>query len=401
MTWTTPAAVRAQVRKLWDRGALPAQVAGGEELFPRRLKFKTPNSQDLAQRFDEVRDWIIHLERGAKYYRLVWRNVNHRILGANTVPAELWIDTLEDALSLIGCQREARRLAALGEETRERLPQLLPWLLKRPLRALHLADEWPRLLDIVDWLRHHGRPAIYVRQVDIPGVHSKFIEGHRAVLAELFELALPVEAIDPSAVGSSGFYRRYGFRQRPLLVRFRILDAELALLATATDQDFTLTHDTFARLDLPVERIFITENETNFLAFPAMGRSMVIFGAGYGFEMLARAEWLHRHRIYYWGDLDTHGFAILDQLRSYFPAAVSFLMDRATLLAHRPQWGTEPQPQTRDLQRLTAREAQLYQDLCENRIARQLRLEQERIGFEWVLEHRDLLLGVQDNGISS
>ena len=60
---------------------------------------------------------------------------------------------------------------------------------------------------------------------------------------------------------------------------------------------------------------------------------MVIFGAGYGFEMLNHARWLASRRIHYWGDIDTHGFAILDQLRRRFEHVESFLMDRETLLA--------------------------------------------------------------------
>lgn len=38
-------------------------------------------------------------------------------------------------------------------------------------------------------------------------------------------------------------------------------------------------------------------------------------GAGYGWQALAQAKWLNQCEIYYWGNLDTHGFAILDRLR--------------------------------------------------------------------------------------
>ncbi len=60
-------------------------------------------------------------------------------------------------------------------------------------------------------------------------------------------------------------------------------------------------------------------------------------------------------------------------------------MDRETLLAHRRHWGTEPQPEARDLPRLTGAEAILYDDLRENRLGERVRLEQERIGFEWLI----------------
>ena len=385
MSWTTSAGVRSQVQKLWDRGILLAALAAGEVLFPRRLLLKGPTSRELTERFAEVRDWIAEIKGAAKYYRIEWRQVNHRILGANSLPEEIWIDSLAEALGLIGKRRDAEKFSALLELTRDRQPELLPWLIKKPLRALNLADAWSRLLEIIIWRRNHPRPAIYLRQVDLPGVHSKFIEEHRGVLAELFDLILPPDGIDLTA-GANAFCRRYGFRDKPLRLRFRLLDPTLALLPTGIDQDLTVTDDTFALLDLPVQRVFITENEINFLAFPLVAQSLVIFGAGYGFASLAAAKWLRSRQIYYWGDLDTHGFAILDQLRTHFPDAASFLMDRETLLAHQLHWGHEPQPESRDLPRLNHEENALYDDLRQNRLGNHLRLEQERIGFAWVVE---------------
>jgi hypothetical protein len=179
----------------------------------------------------------------------------------------------------------------------------------------------------------------------------------------------------------SGFCRRYGFKDKPLRIRLRVLDRALALPGLGTDQDLTLTQADFAQLALSIERVFITENEVNFLAFPCLSGSVVIFGAGYGFEVLAGADWLQRCAVFYWGDIDTHGFAILDQLRAQVPHAQSLLMDQATLLAHRSQWGSEPQPLLRDLPRLTPEESSVFNDLRDNRLQAQLRLEQERISY--------------------
>ena len=137
-----------------------------------------------------------------------------------------------------------------------------------------------------------------------------------------------------------------------------------------------------------MSRVFITENEINFLAFPRVKEAMVIFGAGYGVESLGRARWLEELRLCYWGDIDTHGFAILDALRARFGHVESFLMDRSTLLAFESLWGTEDSPIDRELPRLTAQERTLYDDLRGNHFGRHVRLEQERIGFGWV---RDVL----------
>ena len=61
-------------------------------------------------------------------------------------------------------------------------------------------------------------------------------------------------------------------------------------------------------------------------------------------------------------------------------------MDRETLLASRTLWGREDKPLERALPRLNAAERALYDDLRGNRIGQQVRLEQERIGFERVKE---------------
>ena len=384
MRWTTPTDLQAQVHKLWDRGLLLASVAGGESVFPRRLALKGPDSRALGERFSEVRDWIAGLVANEGLYRIEWRSVNHRVLGANRIPSAIWIDTLEQALGLIGKHRAAERFAGMVERTRETRAELIPWLAKRPLRALALAEEWPQLLAIVDWLSKHPRPEVYLRQVDLPGVHTKLIEGHRGVLAELFDLVLPGEAIDATHTGAFGFCRRYGFLDKPARVRFRMLDPTVRLLPMASDQDITLAQAAFSSLAPPVATVFITENEINFLAFPNVRDSMVIFGAGYGFANLVAAHWLQEKNILYWGDIDTHGFAILNQLRGFFPHTVSFLMDRETLLAHRQLWGSEPQPQTGDLLRLTTEEQALYDQLRQPTWGGFVRLEQEKIGFRYL-----------------
>nr|WP_321466155.1 Wadjet anti-phage system protein JetD domain-containing protein [uncultured Desulfobulbus sp.] len=388
MSWTTPAELKKQVQKLWDRGLLLASLAEGESLFPRRLTLKGPGSRELSERFAEVRDWIAVLSAAAGPYRIEWRSVNHRVLGTNAIPMAIWVDRLEDALGLIGKRRAADQFASMVALTGERQPELLPWLAKRPLRALALAEDWPRLLAVVAWCLGHPRPALYLRQIDLPGVHTKLIEGHRGVLAELLDLVLPEDSIDVAHTGIGGFCRRYGFLEKPSRVRFRMLDPHIRLLPAEIDQDITLTQAAFAALALPVSKVFITENEINFLAFPDVPEAMVIFGAGYGFDNLAAAPWLHEKAIYYWGDIDTHGFAILDQLRGVLPHVVSLLMDPQTLLAHRALWGVETQPETGTLMRLNPEEYALYDQLRQNHWGERVRLEQERIGFDFL---RDVL----------
>lgn len=391
MIWTSPKDLKAQLARLWERGELLRDAVAGHTRFPLRLSLKPPSSTDITDRFNEVRAWAAELA-ATPFVRVEWAETRHRVQGAQQLPVCVWVETLEEALTWLGKRREYDRFLAQVSASRLAHKGLLPWLEKRPMKALELSTEWPRLLVVVTWLVEHPRPGIYLRQVDLSGVHSKFIEAHRGVLAELLDLILPVDAVDHDKSGVSQFSARYGFLEKPTRIRFRVLDPAISAVPGSTYPDVTLDADSFSRLDLAVLRVFITENETNFLAFPPVRDAIVIFGAGYGWDALARSGWLKNCSIHYWGDIDTHGFGILNQLRTHFDHVASFLMDRETLLAHAIVWGHEDKPLRADLDRLTAEERLLYDDLRDNRIRAGLRLEQEHIGFRWLARRLERLL---------
>jgi len=66
MPWTTPADLRAQVQKRWDRGEILAARVTGEALFPLKLRLKRPGSRELAEDFDGVRQWVRELAAGVR-----------------------------------------------------------------------------------------------------------------------------------------------------------------------------------------------------------------------------------------------------------------------------------------------------------------------------------------------
>jgi len=383
MAWTTPDDVRAQVQRLWDRGCVLAARLGAEPLFPLALRLSRPQVRELSDRFAEARDWIRLLEEGSKKatgqgYEVVYAEVNHRQLGMNRVPQSLLVPSEADALALIGKRRQSDAFDRLVETTKATHPELLSWIARRPLDLLDHADDWARILAVLSWFRDHPRPGIYARQIDVEGVHTKFIETHRRLLAELLDLVLPAEHIDQQAIGAQAFERRLGLLCKPALLRFRVLDQSLRVQGL---EDVSTPIAQFARLDLPARRVFIVENEINGLAFPQAEASIILFGLGYGVDRLGLVPWLQDKAIYYWGDLDTHGFAILDSLRAVFPNARSFLMDRQTLLSHRPLWVEEPEPSQVPLSRLTEDENKVFEDLRFDRLGHRVRLEQERIAF--------------------
>lgn len=385
MTFTTAQDLIRQVRRLWERGLVLQSLLSDEAIFPKRLTLKGPSSHDLSHAFGEVRQWCAALAE-MKHVRLVTKEVRHRVTGTNRFPAEAWIDSAEDAIALLGKKREWQQFQQMVATTRLRRPELLAWISKRPLVALQVCDAWPRYLDLVEWLDSHPRPGCYLRQVDLPGIDTKFIEAHRSLLAELFDLVIPTESIDEHFTGTHGFCRRYGFQEKPERIRLRILDPSIDPLRLGSSADLTLDIASAASLKTLPQTLFITENETNFLAFPQVADSWILFGSGYGFSSLRNIPWMQHCRILYWGDIDTHGFAVLNELRHTFPHAESILMDQKTLLAHQTFWGSEPSPSIKSLSHLNPEEATLYDDLKNHRIAPNLRLEQERISFSSLTE---------------
>lgn len=130
----------------------------------------------------------------------------------------------------------------------------------------------------------------------------------------------------------------------------------------------------------------VIENEITYLSVDVPEDGVVIWGKGFEVDRVGRLPWLADIPVFYWGDIDTHGFAILDRLRAWLPTARSILMDRETLLAHRERWVTEDRPATSSLMRLTTDELDLYTHLVTDRLSRRVRLEQERVDWAWAEE---------------
>ena len=377
--WTTPDDIRAGVRKVWDSGRILRSVVDGTQLFPLRVALRRPTSVELSVQFDAARAWIAGI-RSIRRVTIEWQPMNHRQLGKQEAPTHVVLETADDAAALIGRSAELIRFRQLAASTTAEAPELSPFVARCPLDVLAAAADWASLVAVVRWVAEHPRPHVYIRQLDLPGVHTKLVEQHRKLITAMLNTVLPADAVDYTA-RPGDFARRFGFRSKPRLVRFRFLDPSQRLTGFDTDGDYQLTAADFGRMPCP-RQVFLTENEVNYLAFPSLPGSVVVFGAGSGLEHLAGATWLSVcPHVYYWGDIDTHGFWILDQLRAVVPSAASFLMDRATLFAHEPFWGTEPVQRTANLTRLTTREQQLYDDLRDNGIRDNLRLEQEHIAF--------------------
>lgn len=377
--WTTWADVRTALGARWDSGELLRARLTGRPVAPLVLPVRGPSAREAAERFGEVQDWVAGwraIRRGRA--RLETAALGGRLIGVNQIPKRVVLDTDDDVWTVLGVSADVRAFDEFVATTEGALPAALSWVAAKPHEALSHAADWPRILAVAIWILRHGGAGVYLRQVDVPGVDTKFIEQRRGVLSALLLRTLPPHRVDRAAPAAD-LARRFGLRHKPDSVRFRSFDP-----ADGPYSELAVRVEELARFPFSARSVVVIENEVSYLAFPQVAGAAVILGDGYAVSRLAALPWLADRDVVYWGDLDTHGFRALDRLRRFVPAARSMLMDEGTLLAHRAHWSQEPVPVTEHLPLLTADEQSAYQLLLNHEHADRVRLEQERIRFSAV-----------------
>jgi len=131
---------------------------------------------------------------------------------------------------------------------------------------------------------------------------------------------------------------------------------------------------TFGSLPIADLVVIITENLMNFECLPPVSKGMAIFGQGNAAELLRKVGWLAHCKIYYWGDIDEHGFHILARLRKCFANVQSLNMDVSTLEKFRSLVG-KGEKAGKEPTNLTAAEGDAFRMVEREN----LRLEQEKI----------------------
>jgi hypothetical protein len=236
---------------------------------------------------------------------------------------------------------------------------------------------WLELLNVVEWFQGNPRPGVYLRQIPVEGVDTKFVERNRAILDALLLFLQPekTDAFKPR------FEARHGLRWEEPLVRLRFLDDKLRIDRGFPVTDLAVPTPIFRSLALSRVTAVITENLRNFLALPPLANAVAILGSGDAAALLADARWLTESHILYWGDMDARGFAILARLREHYGQTKSVLMDQATLETHR-RWAVKVPQIYFETSSLNSSERCALRSIC----TEGLRLEQERVPFAAVVK---------------
>mgnify|MGYP001488432312 CR=1 FL=1 len=383
--------------RAWNRGDVLRGSVLGEPEYPLRLRFKKTGGQHAVESFTEVQRWVSELNASSKDtlgygFTVEFSQVNHRKLGRQNLPSDIRFDTPDDIARFIGKQKEFEEFLKVLRFSEAHNSAISDWMKSSPMKVLPHMQDWDKVLRVCDYLLANPKPGIYLRQLTLPGIDTKFFETKRAILSEVLTQCLPKDAYDDCVTGLSraGFERRYGFLYDEPIVRFRILDD--AILSDSDYRDISVMATDFARKPIPgVETVFITENKVNGLAFPMVKGGIVVFGLGYGIGELAEAEWLKEQRVVYWGDIDTHGYGILSMLRGKLPHVESILMSSKDIDQNIDLAVQEPGDtrRTDSLANLTDAELTAYQRLLPGGDCEGIRIEQERVPYVQLISALD------------
>lgn len=379
MTMTSVAAARTKARTRLA-SSMAAWAAENTSEIRFEIALRPPTEKQVLADQAAAADWAgswraVGSSASSAGLEIDWAERNWARIGRQSVPVRLRLTTPDAVAGFVGgdTERAWRTLRDRAAALRDRFAGPTDGsaaIRSHAKRILSLSDPaFATVIDVVDWLRTHRLGSLRPRQLPIRGVDSKWFETHRSLVTALL-----------SGIGHADAVTVLDAAPR---LRLRILDPQLGPGAGFEHlDDLTAPIAQLGRLPISPSLVFVFENLESVLAMPAWPGAVAVHGSGYAVDGVARLDWIADARIIYWGDLDSHGFAILNRLRSYLPAVESVLMDETTLLTHRDLWVSEPKPSTGTFAHLSGTETRALDRI---RAAGNVRLEQERIPWDAAL----------------
>ena len=361
--------------KIYASGKIFVDFMEDSGIFPLEIKLKRLKQSDLQSDYSGVRDELTLLEKEG--LELTYKEFHFKSLGTQSLPTTVLFRERCQFLKFIKKSQEFDFFERDFELVVKRFPSLKKLLYVKPSLVILYHDVWEKLLSVCEFFLKKPRPNIYVRELAIKNIDTKFIEMYKKILDILFTILLDESSINNeiTKLSNYGFEKKYYLKYPLPTVRFRILDSSQTIAGLS---DISLNIEEFKTLKPKCKVVYIVENKITTLSFTPIKDAMVIFGNGYGVEVLKDVAWLHERQIFYWGDIDSDGFAILSQARGYFKNIVSIMMDKQTFESFKHFSVKIDISTPKVLENLTFDENLMLKSV------QMIRLEQERIDFNYV-----------------
>lgn len=372
----TPEEIKKQAAKWW-KPFLQSFITD-VTFFPRTIdRIGKIQPGNITDNFELLREEVTNLYQSSKTstgagYQVKTINQTFRRTGTHEVPDSILFETTDDYIFFIQKRKEWIRFQENYGLIIKTIPTLKDWVYQNCLLLTHQDINWQNILKVCLYFMLYPRPNLYLRQLPIE-VHTKFIENNTPLIQSLLDFLIP-DHIRSSK--QQRFSERFYLLYDEPLIRIRILDPSILLAGKLSDISIPLSD--FQEINIPAQQVVITENKMNFLTLPSLANTIAIWsGGGFNISYLKDLQWLKLKGIFYWGDIDEHGFQILHQLRSYYSNVESLMMDENTFEIFRQFVVEGAGNKSENLPLLTIAEARMYQKL--KVMEGKNRLEQEKI----------------------
>lgn len=350
-------------------------IVEGETFNPIAIVGDKKPNEDTVKFEAELIELMSHSKEKKGYgYYIEYQKVKTKRHGIQDIPTSISFQTEYDYLKYINEEKNTAKFKKDITSILSSFPELKDWIYKYPIKVIE--NDWESLLKVCKYFKAIPQPHLYIRELPIQ-VHTKFIENNTGIIRELLDIII-AEYVN---FEEKKFEPHFNLKYDEPIARFRILDESVSQQQFGGVEDISIPISEFRHLCLPIQTVYVVENKINMLTFPSKRDSIVIWGHGFGVDIMKNVEWLKTKKIYYWGDLDAQGFQILSEIRTHFEQLESFLMDRHTFdLFYEGDKGTETNVEKNLC--LTSEESEMFNYLKENNY----RLEQEKIPYEFVVK---------------
>jgi hypothetical protein len=317
---------------------------------------------------------------------VVWRR-----LGEQTLPRRISFATPASVAHAVGESPYWQRAVLRRQRLLERWPRLADVGIGVHFDVLaEWADaDFARLTALLEWFEANPQSGLYLRQLPVHGIDTKWIDLHRrGVVSDLLRRLRGyggTSGDDFAQDLTPKFHEICGLLRPPTRMRVLLLCPELRRAAGGL-RDIEAPIEQLRELPLAPKRALVIENLETGYSLPDFRATVAFVKLGSAVSLVSQMPWMAHTQVVYWGDIDTHGFNILSLARKTLGEVTSVLMDEATLKAHRDRCVPEPsQMRSADRSVLTPEELAVYTGLLDGKWGMALRLEQERIEWPYAL----------------
>lgn len=237
-----------------------------------------------------------------------------------------------------------------------------------------------------EFMKGRRKKPVYLREFTAKGVDTKFFENNIRYLRELYNILN-----NANLEKSEDLYNALNITSYPE-------DEDYVTLRLMTDstsnihiQNIKVYYKELNNLQAKPQKVVIIENKATFYRFPETEGCICIWGDGFAVTgLLSNISFIKdAAKIYYWSDIDTDGYTMLNNIRKCYPKVKSLMMGEK-FVKNVIQYNvkdTGSEKSVNSLDRLNDDEKKAFAYISQNR----LRIEQEKIPHELIEEQIKML----------